>query len=257
MKYECTVCGFIYDEEKEGVKWADLPDDWLCPLCSSGKDYFKPVEEGAEAAAAPPSEAKPEPEPAAETPAEAGSKKIRCEVCGYITHEGNVGDVCPACGVPASAFKPFEDKMSAGRRKILDLHSHNIIVHFPQAFSVFMLFLLAAAYFLAEPLKSQFHTAFNVLAFFLPFSVLAAVVSGVTDGKVRFKRVSTPILKRKIGVGVVFLLGSVAVALIVLTCWLPTWFSGFPLLVLTGICALASMFLGYNGGRIAHAEMPG
>ena len=35
MKYKCSVCGHIYDEEKEGVKFADLPDDWKCPLCST------------------------------------------------------------------------------------------------------------------------------------------------------------------------------------------------------------------------------
>ena len=31
MKYKCMVCGHIYDEEKAGVKFADLPDDWKCP----------------------------------------------------------------------------------------------------------------------------------------------------------------------------------------------------------------------------------
>ena len=27
-KYKCQLCGHIYDEEKEGVKFEDLPDDW-------------------------------------------------------------------------------------------------------------------------------------------------------------------------------------------------------------------------------------
>jgi len=45
MKYECTVCGHIYDEAIEGVKFEDLPDDWVCPLCGVGKDMFKKVEE--------------------------------------------------------------------------------------------------------------------------------------------------------------------------------------------------------------------
>ena len=45
MKYECTVCGYIYDEEAEGVKFEDLPEDWVCPLCGVGKDMFNPVEE--------------------------------------------------------------------------------------------------------------------------------------------------------------------------------------------------------------------
>ena len=45
MKYECTVCGYIYDEAVGGVKFEDLPADWVCPLCGVGKDLFKKVEE--------------------------------------------------------------------------------------------------------------------------------------------------------------------------------------------------------------------
>ena len=48
-KYVCTVCGYIYDEEKgdpdngvePGTKWDDLPADWVCPPCSVGKDEFE------------------------------------------------------------------------------------------------------------------------------------------------------------------------------------------------------------------------
>ena len=45
MKYVCTICGYVYDEEQEGVKFEDLPEDWKCPLCGVGKDMFKPVDE--------------------------------------------------------------------------------------------------------------------------------------------------------------------------------------------------------------------
>ena len=44
MKYVCIACGYVYDEEVEGVKFADLPDDWTCPLCGVGKDMFEKVE---------------------------------------------------------------------------------------------------------------------------------------------------------------------------------------------------------------------
>jgi len=44
MKYKCTICGHIYDEEVEGVKWDELPVDWKCPLCGVGKDMFVPAE---------------------------------------------------------------------------------------------------------------------------------------------------------------------------------------------------------------------
>lgn len=40
-KYICTVCGYVYDpEEHDGVKFEDLPDDYVCPLCGVGKDLF-------------------------------------------------------------------------------------------------------------------------------------------------------------------------------------------------------------------------
>lgn len=45
MKYQCTICGYIYDDEVETVKFEDLPSDWVCPLCGVGKEMFKPVEE--------------------------------------------------------------------------------------------------------------------------------------------------------------------------------------------------------------------
>lgn len=44
-KYKCLLCGHIYDEEKEGVKFEDLPDDWKCPMCFAPKNMFRLVEE--------------------------------------------------------------------------------------------------------------------------------------------------------------------------------------------------------------------
>jgi rubredoxin len=47
-KYECGVCGYVYDPVKgdpdggikAGTKWEDIPDDWVCPVCGAGKDAF-------------------------------------------------------------------------------------------------------------------------------------------------------------------------------------------------------------------------
>lgn len=41
MKYKCTACGYIYDDNVEAVKFEDLPDDWVCPLCGLGKEFFE------------------------------------------------------------------------------------------------------------------------------------------------------------------------------------------------------------------------
>ena len=40
MKYICNVCGYIYDDEKEEVKFEDLPADWTCPVCGVPKSEF-------------------------------------------------------------------------------------------------------------------------------------------------------------------------------------------------------------------------
>jgi len=39
-KYECTACGYIYDEAIEGKKFTDLPPDWVCPSCGVEKEDF-------------------------------------------------------------------------------------------------------------------------------------------------------------------------------------------------------------------------
>ncbi|MDC0362675.1 rubredoxin [Halioglobus sp.] len=47
-KYECVICGFIYDEAEglpddgiaAGTKWEDIPEDWECPDCGISKDDF-------------------------------------------------------------------------------------------------------------------------------------------------------------------------------------------------------------------------
>ncbi len=45
MKYKCSICGYVYDEAREGVAFAELPDDWQCPLCGAPKAAFEPIED--------------------------------------------------------------------------------------------------------------------------------------------------------------------------------------------------------------------
>lgn len=47
-KWECRVCGYIYDPAKgdpdngvgPGTAFEKLPEDWVCPSCGAGKDLF-------------------------------------------------------------------------------------------------------------------------------------------------------------------------------------------------------------------------
>ncbi len=49
MKYVCKMCGWVYDEEQgnpehgiaPGTAFADLPEDFVCPVCFVGKEDFR------------------------------------------------------------------------------------------------------------------------------------------------------------------------------------------------------------------------
>jgi rubredoxin len=47
-KYRCEICGYVYDPEEgdpasgiaPGTAFEELPDDYMCPICSAGKEDF-------------------------------------------------------------------------------------------------------------------------------------------------------------------------------------------------------------------------
>jgi rubredoxin len=43
-KWQCNICGYIYDEENEGVKFIELPPEWVCPVCGAPKEVFVKVD---------------------------------------------------------------------------------------------------------------------------------------------------------------------------------------------------------------------
>lgn len=51
-KYICLICGWIYDESEgwpeeginPGTKWEDIPVNFECPDCGTGKEDFEMVE---------------------------------------------------------------------------------------------------------------------------------------------------------------------------------------------------------------------
>lgn len=50
-KYQCNLCGYIYDpadgdavgEVKPGTSFEDIPDYWVCPVCGASKDQFTQI----------------------------------------------------------------------------------------------------------------------------------------------------------------------------------------------------------------------
>lgn len=47
--YVCTACGYEYIPENgdtdsgvaPGTAWENVPEDYVCPLCGVGKDFFE------------------------------------------------------------------------------------------------------------------------------------------------------------------------------------------------------------------------
>jgi pyruvate oxidase/acetolactate synthase-1/2/3 large subunit len=39
-RYRCIVCNWVYDDAKEKVKFVDLPEEWVCPVCGAPKSAF-------------------------------------------------------------------------------------------------------------------------------------------------------------------------------------------------------------------------
>ena len=72
QQFLCRACGLIYDEAEgdadsgiaPGTRFADIPEEWVCPVCGVTKADFEPYRRRAPAA---PVEAAPA--PAAEEPA--------------------------------------------------------------------------------------------------------------------------------------------------------------------------------------------
>ncbi|MDA8136307.1 MAG: rubredoxin [Desulfobacteraceae bacterium] len=51
-KYECSVCGYVYDPANgdpdngiaPGTSFEDLPENWVCPLCGAAKENFEKMD---------------------------------------------------------------------------------------------------------------------------------------------------------------------------------------------------------------------
>ena len=52
-KYKCLVCGWIYDPAlgdpdggiKQGTRFEDIPDEWVCPVCGADKTQFEIIKQ--------------------------------------------------------------------------------------------------------------------------------------------------------------------------------------------------------------------
>jgi hypothetical protein len=182
---------------------------------------------------------------------------LRCKSCGYVIEANRVGDVCPACGVARKMMESWKDPVSDHRRMLLWLDIHPVIDHFSVSFAA-CAFVLALFVLLFPQLFRE--TATGIMRGFvgvLPVAVLASFITGLFDGKVRFRRTTTPMLKKKQAVGIVFFVATAAAAVLMYAVGpYVTWVRTVNVVLLAGgvVCAAG---LGRIGRGLLSASFPG
>ncbi len=185
------------------------------------------------------------------------AEMMRCKSCGYVADSRRVGQSCPACGVARKMMESWKDPVAEGRRFVLSFDLHPIIDHFAVSFaaSAFVLSLFVLIF----P-QAYRQTATGMLRGFvgvLPFAVLAAFLTGLIDGKARFRRTSTRALNRKKIVGALFFIVTAgAAALLFLAGPFETWVRE-ACAALLGVSVVCASLLGRLGSGLAKAVLPG
>jgi rubredoxin len=183
-------------------------------------------------------------------------KLLICKPCGYVMKESELGDVCPACGLPRKVFEQYKERMSPGRSRILHLDLHPIAVHFPQTLLVFLLQALLLNLIFPNFYPEVLLGTATFTAVLFPVTVLAAFLSGLIDGKLRFKSVTTPILMKKIIYSSIMFAASIFTPIIV-SGGIDSFRSRLLLLVCGAIALACAIFLGHAGKRLMNIGMGG
>jgi hypothetical protein len=183
---------------------------------------------------------------------------VICKSCGYVMEKRHLKDQCPACGVPARMFEPYTEKVSAHRHFLLSLDLHPIIVHFPQAFTFTLLVMLVLLLFWENPsVREYLDATTRVLVLVLPFVIVLSFLAGLFDGNVRFRKLTTPILEKKIGFGTVFFILALVNLIIIRGYSLNSPNVLYGLIALTGLAFICSAILGIYGAHLINAKFPG
>jgi uncharacterized membrane protein len=182
---------------------------------------------------------------------------VICKACGFIMEKGKVKDLCPACGVKAAMFIPHDERISPRRKFLLSLDLHPVLVHFPQAFYATILVLALVALFVNGTTATAVRATLYIIGLALPAAVLAAFAAGIMDGKIRFRRVTTPILKTKIILGILLFITSIIIAVVARTAPQATNAMLIVLCLISVGGIAVSALLALLGVSLLHARFPG
>lgn len=178
---------------------------------------------------------------------------VICKSCGYIMAQRKVKEDCPACGVKAKMFVPHDERISPKRKLLLALDIHPVLVHFTQAYTATILALSLLALIVKPGWLERITAVIIVLGYALPFTVVIAFAAGMFDGKVRFRKVKTPLLVEKMVLGAVYFVLTCGVFVCVLCTPLPLAL----IAVLSAVAMVCASILGVWGVSLLNSRFPG
>ncbi|GAB1402975.1 hypothetical protein MASR1M74_01530 [Lentimicrobium sp.] len=181
---------------------------------------------------------------------------VRCRPCGYVMEADKLGDVCPACGMPAKVFEPYRERVSKNRLTLLNLDLHPIAIHFSQAFvgAIPLLFLLNALF--PNFYVAELSIVNKVMIITLPLTMLLALSSGMIDGYTRFKTFNTPLLIKKLILSIIItILASIASYMVIKDGLNER--NTLPVLLFILACLACAITLGLLGKKLLNVILPG
>jgi len=177
---------------------------------------------------------------------------VRCRPCGYVMKASDLGDVCPACGLPRNVFEPYRERVSPKRLFILALDIHPIAIHLSQTFVALTPMLIIFHSIFPNFQAEIIHPVIKFSIFMLPLSLILSFISGIIDGITRFKTIRTPLLRSKI-------IYSSLILILAFTQWLTFTSNVYNLstIVLSLAALLCAVKLGLMGKELINVILPG
>jgi len=137
-----------------------------------------------------------------------------CRLCGYI-YKGRPTGSCPACGAPVSSFVPYVLGVEEKRHNLLRLDLHPIATHWGVGLAVLLVldYLVAAIAPVIFNINLGYGGVLDFLALILPFFVGLTALLGYFDGKLRYKKVRSQFLVRKLWLACVYFGVSIVISI--------------------------------------------
>lgn len=176
---------------------------------------------------------------------------VRCKACGYVMEAGKLRDVCPACGMSAKVFEPYRERVALNRLFVLSLDLHPITIHLSQTFVILIPLLMIISGIFPGFRNDIFSNTLVFSMYSFPFTLIAAIITGIVDGLYRFKSLTPPLLRLKI-----IFSSAIMVAAAVM------FFSfvneiGWLALIMSIVCLFFAIRLGLLGKKLLNVILPG